>query len=63
VICPGFVRTPLVEKQIPSRRGVRHQRGRRDHDHARRTPSTASSRRSRTCARSRSSSRHFPPTR
>ena len=29
VICPGFVRTPLVEKQIPGTgEGTRHQRGR-----------------------------------
>ena len=30
VICPGFVRTPLVDKQIPEQaQGARHQRGRR----------------------------------
>ena len=30
VICPGFVRTPLVDKQIPEQaEDARHQRGRR----------------------------------
>ena len=30
VICPGFVRTPLVDKQIPEQaKDARHQRGRR----------------------------------
>ncbi len=33
VICPGFVRTPLVEKQIPEQsEGAGHQRGRRDQE-------------------------------
>ena len=52
VICPGFVRTPLVDKQIPEQaQAARHQRGRRDqegdaeghrrrrvHDHRRTSP-------------------------
>jgi 3-hydroxybutyrate dehydrogenase len=28
VVCPGFVRTPLVDKQIPEQEGTRHLRGR-----------------------------------